>query len=86
MAAKAKEPKKPDAAEETKVTEREIIHVRIIDAPRELVFDAFTDVRHLMHWWGPTGFSITNDSMELRARACGSSPCTGLTAAIIPTS
>jgi uncharacterized protein YndB with AHSA1/START domain len=71
MAAKAKEPKAAannGAQESSTVTAREIVHVRIIDAPRELVFEAFTDIKHLMHWWGPTGFSITNDSMELRAK------------------
>lgn len=70
MVAKANEPKSeaPKTAEKTTVTAREIIHERIFDAPRELVFDAFTDIKHLMHWWGPTGFAITNESMQLRAR------------------
>ncbi|WCI09481.1 hypothetical protein PJ267_07705 [Arthrobacter sp. OVS8] len=33
--------------------DREIDISRVIDAPRELVFEAFTDVRHLSRWWGP---------------------------------
>jgi uncharacterized protein YndB with AHSA1/START domain len=31
--------------------DREIVISRIIDAPRELVFEAFTEVRHLSRWW-----------------------------------
>jgi uncharacterized protein YndB with AHSA1/START domain len=38
----------------------------VFDAPRELVFDAFTDPRHLVHWWGPNGFSLTIRSIEVR--------------------
>ena len=39
--------------------DREIVISRIINAPRELVFEAFTDVRHLSQWWGPDGFTTT---------------------------
>jgi hypothetical protein len=31
--------------------DREIVISRVIDAPRELVFEAFTEVRHLSRWW-----------------------------------
>lgn len=41
--------------------DREIVISRRIDAPRELVFSAFTEVRHLSQWWGPEGFT-TRDS------------------------
>ncbi len=34
-------------------TDREIVISRNIEAPRELVFEAFTEVRHLPQWWGP---------------------------------
>lgn len=37
--------------------DREIVISRVIDAPRELVFEAFTEVRHLSRWWGPEGFT-----------------------------
>ena len=47
-------------------TDREIVICRIIDAPRELVFDAFTDVRHLSQWWGPQGFTTTTRAFEFR--------------------
>ncbi|KUF13295.1 SRPBCC family protein [Streptomyces silvensis] len=39
---------------------------RVIDAPQELVFEAFTEVRHLSQWWGPEGFSTTTRSFEFR--------------------
>jgi uncharacterized protein YndB with AHSA1/START domain len=39
--------------------DREIVISRVIDAPPELVFDAFTEVRHLTVWWGPDGFTTT---------------------------
>jgi uncharacterized protein YndB with AHSA1/START domain len=45
---------------------REIMISRVIDAPRELVFEAFTQVRHLSRWWGPEGFTTTTRSFEFR--------------------
>lgn len=47
-------------------TDREIVISRTIDAPRDLVFDAFTEVRHLSRWWGPKGFSTTTRAFEFR--------------------
>ena len=47
-------------------TDREIVISRTIHAPRDLVFEAFTDVRHLSQWWGPTGFTTTTRSFEFR--------------------
>ncbi|WP_252439078.1 SRPBCC family protein [Pseudonocardia humida] len=46
--------------------DREIVISRVIDAPRELVFEAFTEVRHLSQWWGPDGFTTTTRSFEFR--------------------
>ena len=46
--------------------EREIVISRVIDAPRELVFEAFTEVRHLSRWWGPEGFTTTTQAFEFR--------------------
>jgi uncharacterized protein YndB with AHSA1/START domain len=39
---------------------------RVYDAPRELVWQAFTDPEHLAHWWGPVGFTITTHSRDLK--------------------
>lgn len=41
---------------------REVIITRTINAPRELVFDAFTKKEHLEKWFGPRGFGITAES------------------------
>jgi uncharacterized protein YndB with AHSA1/START domain len=46
--------------------DREIVISRVIDAPRELVFEAFTEVRHLSQWWGPAGFTTTTRAFEFR--------------------
>src|SRR3954449_12786888 len=45
----------------------EIVVSRCIDAPRQLVFEAFTQVRHLSRGWGPEGFTTTTRSFEFRA-------------------
>src|ERR1700739_5045499 len=49
--------------------EREVIITRIFDAPRELVFKAWTDPKHVAQWWGPKGF--TNPVCELDVRVGG---------------
>ncbi len=36
---------------------RSIIGVREFDAPRDLVFAAFTDPKHLAQWWGPNVYN-----------------------------
>ena len=46
--------------------DREIVIKRTLDAPRELVFAAWTDPQHLPHWYGPDGFTITIHEMDLR--------------------
>ena len=45
---------------------RSIIGTRVYDVPRELVFAAFTDPKHLAQWWGPNGFTTTTSAFELR--------------------
>lgn len=40
---------------------------RRIGAPRRLVFEAWTEVRHLSRWFGPEGFSTTTSLFEFRA-------------------
>lgn len=39
---------------------------RVFDAPRELIFKAFTDPEHMKHWWGPKGFKVLASEMDLR--------------------
>ena len=54
------------APAQTPQADREIVISRVIDAPGELVFEAFTEVRHLSQWWGPEGFTTTTRSFEFR--------------------
>jgi uncharacterized protein YndB with AHSA1/START domain len=42
---------------------------RVFDAPRELVFKAWTDAEHLKRWWGPRDF--TNPVCEIDVRRGG---------------
>lgn len=46
--------------------DNEIVLSRVYDAPRELVWNAMTDPRHVVNWWGPIGFSTTIEEMDLR--------------------
>jgi uncharacterized protein YndB with AHSA1/START domain len=46
--------------------DREIVLSRVFDAPRELVWDAMTDPKKVIHWWGPRGFTMTIEEMDLR--------------------
>jgi uncharacterized protein YndB with AHSA1/START domain len=58
--------KERGAPAQSATADREIVISRVIDAPRELVFEAFTEVRHLSRWWGPEGFTTTTTSFEFR--------------------
>src|SRR3954447_13428187 len=55
-----------DALAQSATADREIVISRVISAPRELVFEAFTEVRHLSRGGGPGGFSTTTRSFEFR--------------------
>src|SRR3954453_1304083 len=55
-----------EAPAQSATADREIVISRAIDAPPELVFEAFTEVRHLSRWWGPEGFTTTTQSFEFR--------------------
>ena len=57
---------RPGAPAPSATADREIVISRVIDAPRELVFEAFTEVRHLARWWGPEGFTTTTRAFEFR--------------------
>ncbi|NMF99604.1 SRPBCC family protein [Aromatoleum toluolicum] len=47
--------------------DRAFVHSRLIDAPRERVFRAFSDPAHLARWWGPKGFSNTFEEFDFRS-------------------
>ena len=44
----------------------EIVLTRVFDAPRELVWQSFTDPALLLRWWGPRGFLTTTRRMDMR--------------------
>ena len=47
-------------------SEREVVITRIFDAPRELVFKAWTDPAHLAKWFGPRDFTATIIEADIR--------------------
>ena len=51
---------------ENDTSDREIRISRVLDAPRELVWEAMTDPRQVVKWWGPRGFSTTIEEMDVR--------------------
>jgi uncharacterized protein YndB with AHSA1/START domain len=46
--------------------DREIVIARVLDAPRELVWEAWTRPEHVTQWWGPQGFTTTIETMDVR--------------------
>ena len=44
----------------------EIVGSRIMDAPPELVFKAYTDPELIPEWWGPRRYTTTVDKMDVR--------------------
>lgn len=57
---------------------RVLVMTRVFEAPRELVFQTWTEPEHLIHWSCPNGFTLTHCEGELRAggawRSCMRSP------------
>jgi len=47
-------------------SDREIVITREFQAPRELVWEAMTNPKHVVNWWGPRGFSTTIEVMDFR--------------------
>lgn len=45
---------------------RELTITRLLKAPRELVFEVWTNPEHIKHWWGPLGFTNTIYNMDVR--------------------
>lgn len=61
-----------------KTAERVLVITRIFDAPRSLVFKAWTEPERLVRWWGPQGFTTPTCKMDVRPggafRICMRSP------------
>jgi uncharacterized protein YndB with AHSA1/START domain len=45
---------------------QEVKSTRIFNAPRDLVFKAFTDPKHIPNWWGPRQYKTRVDQMEVK--------------------
>lgn len=50
----------------TPLSEREFVLEHVFNAPRELVFTAFSACEHVSHWWGPTGWTLPVCEMDFR--------------------
>jgi uncharacterized protein YndB with AHSA1/START domain len=46
--------------------DRELVVTRILDAPRRLVFQAWTEPDRVARWWGPQGFTTIYCDMDVR--------------------
>jgi len=49
------------------VAQKPFVISRVFNAPREMVFDAFTKPEEMKKWWGPKGFTVIASKMDLRA-------------------
>ncbi|MDB6128711.1 MAG: polyketide cyclase, partial [Verrucomicrobia bacterium] len=45
-------------------SDREAVNTRVLNAPRERVWEAWTNPKHLARWWGPKGFKNTFEVFE----------------------
>jgi uncharacterized protein YndB with AHSA1/START domain len=46
--------------------DRELVITRNFAFPRELVWEAMTNPKHVVNWWGPRGFSTTIEEMKVK--------------------
>lgn len=67
-----------DTSVGTESAEPELLITRVFDAPRELVFKAWTEPERMKRWWGPKGFTMPYCTIDLRPggaiRFCMRSP------------
>ena len=52
-------------------THPQLVLTHIVNAPRERVYQAFTDPDHFAKWWGPFGNSLPRDEIEFDVRPGG---------------
>ena len=58
--------KSTDTLQVTTPSEREVVLTRVFDAPRQMVFDAFSKPELLKRWFGPRGWSLETCEVDLR--------------------
>lgn len=50
----------------TDTAQRTLVIERMFDAPAKLVFNAWTRPEHLVHWFGPSGFTLPTCEQDFR--------------------
>ena len=53
-------------SDKTETASPDFVLTRVFDAPRDLVWKAFTNAERMKHWWGPEGFTVIVSKMDLR--------------------
>ncbi len=48
------------------IEQRTLVLTRVLHAPSQLVFDAWSHPKHLVQWWGPSGFTLPFCEQDLR--------------------
>lgn len=43
-----------------------LVLTRLLDAPRDLVWEVWTSPQHIAQWWGPEGFTVQEPQIDLR--------------------
>jgi len=59
-------PEKLHMADRNEPKKQDLVFTRVFDAPVERVWQAWTDPKHVMSWWGPNGFTCPFARMEVR--------------------
>ncbi len=55
------------ARSEASTADREIFAERVFDAPRDVVWKLWSDPKHIAKWWGPKGFTTTNQEIDVKS-------------------
>ena len=50
----------------TLLSDRDLVMTRVFDAPRELVFSAWTEPQHVSNWFGPRGWTMPTCQIDRR--------------------
>ena len=66
MTARSADTESAPSVVDTTTSDREIRLSRTFHAPPELVWEAFTNPKHVAKWWGPKGFTTTTEIMDVR--------------------
>jgi uncharacterized protein YndB with AHSA1/START domain len=48
------------------LTDPELVIMRVFNAPRDIVWKAWTDPKYAVHWWGPKDYPATQLEMDVR--------------------